>query len=338
MGLCFESHTFDWRPNFPLVVTAKRYWDPTSAREDGYTCILTHGTGFHGEQWEPTLNHLISQSKDSRDFPIREAWSVDCPNHGEAAVINEKALLRGGFELVFPWTEYVYALYLFLNHNGKVHFADRKLIGIAHSMGAVCLCLTQTYPHCTTFEQLILCEPMMAPSEIPSGDPMLNISNILISATEARRDTWPDREDAFEKLKTRKTFAVWDEEVLRIFVNEGLRDLPTATYPGKEGVTLKCTKVQEVACYRDSMSSRRAFEFLPALCSRLPVHVIWGEIDDALVTEIKRRVTDAASGRKMASVSRVRGAGHLIVQVAPKRLASAIFAAVTQTSATRGKL
>lgn len=102
MALCVESHTFDWRPDYPLVVSAKRYWDPSSAAQDGITFVLAHGTGFHGEQWEPMLNHVFSLSKGPRAgaLPIREAWSVECPNHGEAAVINESVLRRSGYNLV----------------------------------------------------------------------------------------------------------------------------------------------------------------------------------------------------------------------------------------------
>ena len=100
MGFRFETHQFDWRPDYPLVVLAKRYWDPSSARQDGFTCIFAHGTGFNGEQWEPTLDNLFSLARNSSAFPIREAWSVECPNHGDAAIINEKVLLRGGYDLV----------------------------------------------------------------------------------------------------------------------------------------------------------------------------------------------------------------------------------------------
>lgn len=85
------------------------------------------------------------------------------------------------------------------------------------------------------------------------------------------------------------------------------------------------------ACYRDSVSSRRAYDFLPALCTRVPVHIIWGAIDDSLyvrfpvrflryfetpfnirVPEVKAKVTNATSGRRIASVTRVEEAGHLV--------------------------
>ncbi|KAF8463982.1 Alpha/beta hydrolase fold-1 [Gautieria morchelliformis] len=334
MPFLVESHTFDWRPNYPLVVCAKRYqytdgFSDPPVPNDGYTAILAHGTGFHGEQWEPTLERLFELSRGHGREPepeqysdssgsalaFREAWSVECPNHGDGAVLND-AVLQRGVMILFSWSEYAHILYLFLadNPNPRLNFTvgGHKLIGIGHSMGAISLCLTQTYPHSPRFSHLVLCEPMLAPTDITNTDPMMRVSQTLVSATETRRDVWPSLEDASKYLRSRRSFKKWDEQVLEAYLKYGFRPLPTSTYPDKEGVTLKCTKVQEAACYRDGVSSRRIYDFLPMLCARVPVHVIWGAIDDALDRRIKDRVTDANTGRKMASVTRVEGAGHLV--------------------------
>ncbi|GJJ14568.1 hypothetical protein Clacol_008833 [Clathrus columnatus] len=92
----------------------------------------------------------------------------------------------------------------------------------------------------------------------------------------------------------------------------GFRELPTLIYPDKQGVTLTCPKSQEAACYRDRFAARRMFQFLPAICSRVPVHVIWGAIDDSVASEVKERSTDPLTGRKMASIQRIEGVGHLV--------------------------
>ena len=94
-----ESYVFDPRPRYPLVVTAKRYWDPELFSEDpdALTAVFTHGTGFHKEQWEPTFDDLVSLLKGSGHAGkrIREFWSLDCPNHGDAAILNERELEYG---------------------------------------------------------------------------------------------------------------------------------------------------------------------------------------------------------------------------------------------------
>lgn len=95
--LHFDSHTFDPRPRYPLVATAKRYWHPDFYSEDAdaLTLIFAHGTGFHKEHWEPTLEYVYETLARTGGVKLREAWSIDCPNHGDAAVINEEELQWG---------------------------------------------------------------------------------------------------------------------------------------------------------------------------------------------------------------------------------------------------
>lgn len=114
--LNYESYVFDPRPRYPLLVrdtlsstptfteqslqiTAKRYWHPTlqSNDPDALTLIFAHGTGYHKEHWEPTLEDLFDflSTEGNSSVKIREAWSIDCPNHGDAAVLNEEALTWG---------------------------------------------------------------------------------------------------------------------------------------------------------------------------------------------------------------------------------------------------
>jgi hypothetical protein len=78
-----------------------------------------------------------------------------------------------------------------------------------------------------------------------------------------------------------------------------MRPLPTVDYPDKtDGVTLKCSRIQETvsrekclaqtspilgtiqACYRDPLGPPRAYGALGNIVKRLPVHMIYGAIDD----------------------------------------------------------
>lgn len=61
----------------------------------------------------------------------------------------------------------------------------------------------------------------------------------------------------------------------------GLRPIPDSDPQGRSGVTLKCTKEQEAACYRDVVGRTRVFDYLATLCSsESQVHIVWGAIDD----------------------------------------------------------
>lgn len=111
MEIFSKNYTFDWRPKYPFLVTATRYTLPTSDSNsspqprsppsfasEGFTAICAHGTGFHKEQWEPTICHLFGLQDHS--VPLREVWTVDCPNHGQSYILNEKAIAEGGYRSI----------------------------------------------------------------------------------------------------------------------------------------------------------------------------------------------------------------------------------------------
>lgn len=334
MTLNSESFIFDPRPWYNLRVTAKRYWrpedEPLANDPDALTLVLAHGNGFHKEQWEPTLDDLFELIGGHAKEPIkiREIWSIDCPNHGDAAVLNEEELLWG-YQNIFGWEEYGRAIHVILTGRGTgipVDFSKRKLVGIGHSMGAVALTLSTMSLPAVTYSSLIFVDPMMFPKP-PTGTPEKPFA--LVEGAVKRRDVWPSRAEALESLQSRPSFKIWDPRVLRIFVEHGMRDLPTETYPDHEtGVTLKCPKAQEAACFRDLIGQVRALEFLKTLCTFVPVHLIYGEIDDHLPSMVKDYVTTVGTEGKHASFARVPGVGHLIPQIQPKGLAQAIYAAL----------
>lgn len=156
-----QSYVFDPRPNYPLLITAKRYWRSNSKYlndSDALTLVFTHGTGFHTEQWEPTIDDLYALLDNKTSVKVREVWGIDAPNHGDAAVLNEKAL-KWGYDTIclslfysdfhslitwctVQWEEYGRSIHAFLAGLGTgvdVNFNTRRLVGIGHSMGAVCL-------------------------------------------------------------------------------------------------------------------------------------------------------------------------------------------------------
>ncbi|KII91511.1 hypothetical protein PLICRDRAFT_38279 [Plicaturopsis crispa FD-325 SS-3] len=230
----------------------------------------------------------------------------------------------------------------------------RTLVGIGHSMGAVGLILSTSHtarPQ-ANLRALVLAEPMIIPPadalrdaaaakakatgtavDTPKKEGMTDgkggVSDALLTGALARRDIWPSHEAAFEALSARKAFKVWDPRVLRAFCDYGLHALPTRDYPDKtpaDGVTLKCSKFQEAATYRDSAGRIHAFRLLHFLVRALPVHVIYGAIDDYVPRSAKDIVTGVATGgvENLKSLTRVAGSGHLIVQCAPRGLAEKI--------------
>jgi hypothetical protein len=60
----------------------------------------------------------------------------------------------------------------------------------------------------------------------------------------------------------------------------GLRETTKDDPFDRPGVTLKCAKAQESAIFKDRICGMLAFDFLEILCSNVPVHIVWGAIDD----------------------------------------------------------
>lgn len=105
LAMLQRQFTLEPDRNYPLYITAKQLWcmelelnwdDP-----DAFTLILLHSTSFHKETWEPTLQHFFNHIQEHRTGvgrpKIKCAWVIECPNHGESAALNARALQRPPF-------------------------------------------------------------------------------------------------------------------------------------------------------------------------------------------------------------------------------------------------
>ena len=98
--------------DYPLYTTANRYWvtkgrvgqdefanDAASSNGDqGLSLIMLHSTSFHKETWEACLETLMDSTSSSLRSSIREAWSIESPNHGHSATLNKNALVAPPFD------------------------------------------------------------------------------------------------------------------------------------------------------------------------------------------------------------------------------------------------
>src|ERR1700722_10081241 len=148
---------------YPLHIVAKRYWhrafETNIDDPDALTLIFLHAIMFHKETWEPTIEQLFDlASVRGGTVKIREAWAVDCPNHGESALLNENALQRPEFlhncssfegfsfmnspvpnSLAVTCEKYAQGVHQFLSAGPErgacVDFRTRNMVGIGHSLG-----------------------------------------------------------------------------------------------------------------------------------------------------------------------------------------------------------
>ncbi|OBZ79895.1 hypothetical protein A0H81_00120 [Grifola frondosa] len=307
-----------------LALSFKRYTPPLIKRNhhNSIALLLAHCVSTHKETWEPTLSHLFdlqlaAQRDDFNDSSvwISEAWVVDAPNHGQAAVLNATALLAMPEGISgYCWARAVGKLLT----SGLI--LAKQIIGIGHSAGSAIMILsTSTYPlDALPYSSMILVEPGMMTREIFAEafkEPVL--LKEVMDATKTRKDIWPSRTAALEWFKKREPWRRWDPAVLQLLTQYALRDLPTKTYPDrKNGVTLTYAF--------DSLDR------LSELCSTIPVHTIFGSRHDLIAKETHEGIVDPKQGRKMASISTVPDSGHLVAQENPAGLALALWRILNQ--------
>ncbi|KAJ7021643.1 Alpha/beta hydrolase fold-1 [Mycena alexandri] len=365
--LTSQSYVFDPRPNFPLLLTAKRYWDSSSWHvddPDAVTLVFARGTGLHKETYELTLEDLYTLPDNNTRGPnpkIRDAWAIDCPNHGDAAILNE-AMLRWGYEPIFGWQEYARGIHAFLSGLGTgvdVDFSKRRLVFVGHSFSAVALVLTLTYQPPVKPEQLILVEIMcIRANAVPK------MMQFVTEGSQNRRDIWPSRKNAYQAFKARQPWKSWDDRVLQKYVvrtlhsanvllhNPGMDRLllgtrsygpPHTGHPDKEGVTLKCTRQQETAVYRDPLASAVVYRMMGSIVKLVQTHVIYGSLADSLVgpgfADEDDFVGNSVGGEQvLASLTRIPNAGHLAVQTHPREFAQIIFDILAKGNSPQARL
>ncbi|KAF8958329.1 hypothetical protein BDZ97DRAFT_1842168 [Flammula alnicola] len=212
-GFSTKSYVFDPRPSYPLLSVVKRYWKPQSAYlndPEALTLIFAHATGFHKEQWEPVIDDLQAIiDKGAGKTKIREIWTIDAPNHGDSAELNEETLKLGYGRFVL-----CRSIHLFLSGLGSgvdVDFTGHKLVAIGHSMGAA---LSMGYYPKINFTSFILCEVMIMSAKFG-----IAAANMLVQGAEKRRDIWPSKEEAYKLLKARGT---WKAAEIKTDVVENL--------------------------------------------------------------------------------------------------------------------
>ncbi|KAH9921086.1 hypothetical protein B0H21DRAFT_202813 [Amylocystis lapponica] len=94
-----ETYLFDPRPSYPFLIAAKRYWlDQPGLADDpqALTLVCAHALSVSKECWNPVVDDFfaLTRNRGSR-VRVRDIWSIEAPNHGDFAVLNEDTLRWG---------------------------------------------------------------------------------------------------------------------------------------------------------------------------------------------------------------------------------------------------
>ncbi|KAM0248337.1 hypothetical protein ACHAP5_003507 [Fusarium lateritium] len=208
--------------------------DNTNPRPGDVTIVGAHANGFPKELYEPLWDDLYESAKQ-KNIRIRSIWIADVWNQGQSGVTNENILGNDS-----SWYDHARDLMYLINQNQRD--MPHPVVGIGHSMGG------------TQLAQLALWHPRLLDSLVLI-DPILQIPNPSISLaglSTKRRDIWPSRDQAAAKFKQSKFFQAWDPRVLDLWIEHGLRKVPTELYLAgqdslsDERVTLATSKHQEL--------------------------------------------------------------------------------------------
>ncbi|PPQ92478.1 hypothetical protein CVT25_010423 [Psilocybe cyanescens] len=317
-----ESFAFD--APFSLKMAAKRY-SPASGQDycGGLTLMFMHCIGSHKEQWEPVIEQLFKVQRN-KDVRLREAWAFDWQSHGDSAVLNREALKnRAEGVSVYEWAG---AIAEFVK---SPRMKGHRIIPLGHSAGAaVSILLTKTIPP-QAFSSVVLIEPTLSTRESFEShleDRMAAI-DFAVAATSTRRDHWLSREQAFGYFKKRIPWEVWDDRVIRLMTDHALEDSPSG------GVNLKWDRKQEAISYADIEPHFEGALQLGRVCHSVPIHVIWGTRNDLVPEFIQDSLSDVSEGRVVASVTKVKNAGHMAscsYLSTPAQLLTRLFPKVVQ--------
>jgi len=323
--LHYDEFILEPDTNYPYYITAKRYWASLEINERDETTQTTlvclHSTSFHKETWEPTISRIFhgsSNSQSHRSRP-RDAWVIECPNHGASAVLNDGLLQRPEHSGSFTCERYAQAVYRFL-HSKYFNLPQRSkqdLVGLGHSLGGVAMIILQAILPVVSFREIFIVEPMISPL---GQDSLSRLRKRLIKGAQNRPDTWPDRAAARRSLASGNG-KNWDARVLDVYVKHALKDVESPS----RSVTLCCTKMEEAAMYRDAHGPVAPVKDLDVACTKLPIHIVFGQINDFIPKEVQDATIDPSSPRRFESVSYIQGVGHLVPQQAPDALAELII-------------
>ncbi|CZT20709.1 related to host-specific AK-toxin Akt2 [Ramularia collo-cygni] len=221
-----------------LKLCVKQYTPKNNPNpQDGdVTIIGAVADSYPKEIYEPMWEHLVKEL-ERKGKKIRSLWVADPFNQGESGVLNEKVLGPDP-----SWFDHGRDLMFVINQ-----FQDEMphpIVGIGHSMGASHLAhLALLHPR--LMHALVIIDPVF---QLQGG------GQTWARASTFRRDHWPSRKIAEEKLSANPGLKSWDPVVLKKFLEFGLRDCPTEMYPevpskGDVPVTLQSTVAQEVYNY-----------------------------------------------------------------------------------------
>ncbi|KAJ7221415.1 Alpha/beta hydrolase fold-1 [Mycena pura] len=323
MALLQEEIDLQPDPSYPFHILATRYnyeHNPHANSDDAFTLIFLHALLVHKETWEVTVARIFAHCGARGPVKIRDVFSIESPNHGRSSAVNAEALSK---QMVTNWPrEYGRATQRFLtagpSAGAPVDFKSRKLIGISHSIGAVALFLAAQSDATIPFKAMIAFEPGVTDKD--NLDQRIRATSAASAYAWLRPNVFASRKAARRELAKSPMFSGWDARILELFVEYGLVAHPASQYPPPftfPGLRTGLSREDHAHSYMSEDITVQGLEAYSSLTQKMPVHLVWGSIDELANDDLKNFLSSVKDGRTPVSVSKIDGASHMVVQQKP---------------------
>ena len=182
---------------------------------DGPPVLFSHPTGFLGMTWAAMATELAGDA---------HGWALDFRGHGAST---------SPASLDFAWRGMCDDVLAVVDDLGAA-----GLWGVGHSMGGTALLMAEI-SRPGTFAALWVYEPIVSPARRGEGPRV----NFMAEAARRRRPWFADREAAYANFSAKPPLSALAPEVLRAYVEHGLRDRGDGT------VELACTPEVEARVF-----------------------------------------------------------------------------------------
>ncbi|HJQ83888.1 MAG TPA: alpha/beta hydrolase [Candidatus Binatia bacterium] len=251
---------------------------------DGAPVVFLHATGFHAWLWLPYARRLADRFR---------VLAVDHRGHGES----DKPATG------YRWEEFGgdFARLLDVLDLDGVH-------AIGHSKGATAIAAAAA-AGTRRLRSAVLIEPVLIAGP-PATEPAWDAP--LAAGARRRRNVWPSRDAMFEALRGKMPFETWQPELVRLYVDHGVRDRPDGQ------VELLCPPAIEAQVYAEAPMTD-GFALLGHLA--VPTLVVRGDRSPGLG---ERETAETLRRLRAGTVRTVARAGHFVAMERPAEVAAAI--------------
>lgn len=258
---------------------------------------LAPANGFPLPVYRPMLNPLLAKFK-AISLPPRALWTPPTP----PPVLDQVQAL--------DWHSLTDDLLAAIQH-----YNLPPLIAVGHSFGGIASLLA-VLAQPERFKALVLLDPTILPPPAMIAIRDLQVSGQtdlmpLVQGAMRRRARFDSAQAAYDNFRSKRSFADWSDEMLRIYAEEGTR--PSAD---GDGVELVWSPQWEAFYYRIVYTA--TWEQLPRLAGLLPVLVVRGATSDTFSSESEAQMQAVVPDVTYAVMP---GHGHLFPQSAPQETA-----------------